>query len=212
MPHKIDSLSIAEVAKNFDIFVDYCDERREQTAHVMHSNIVDSTNYQLIKELVKLENLHEMFFVKSYKEKMHADHVNQYVDHGYGAHNTKMMRGEIADNEVITNFMQDHLKIKHGRAKINSQPPGNFFPVHIDYLAGWTKHNPELAKKYSYPQFKRFILFLTPRANGHFYSINNCLIDYKEGDIVEQLFFSWHATGNGDLTNKVLIAFEGIAL
>jgi|TARA_A100001011_G_scaffold394842_1_gene488207 hypothetical protein len=210
MQNDIDVLSISRIAKNFDIFVNYCEDKKNDVGHTFHSNIASTDLYKNIKEMLQTIDYNEMYFCKSYSEKDHNKHMDQYQKHGYGKANTRMLRSEIAGVPVIEDFMQNYLKLKHGRAKINSQPPGNFFPVHIDYLAGWTKQNPGLAEQYTYPQFKRYILFLDNRSNGHFYSINNNLIDYVEGDIVEQHFYSWHATANGDLKNKILIAFEGI--
>ena len=206
----IETNTISEVAKDFDVFVEHCNNKINQPGHAFYRNIKSNNRFAEIKKVVAKQILEDAYFVKTYEESSHNQYQKKYLDYGYGKHNTKMLRKEVADNPVIADFTKNYLMLKHARVKINSQPPGHFFPSHIDFLAGWSKHYPDLAKKYRYPQFKRYLLFLEPKANGHFYSINNQYIDYEEGDIIEQYYYAWHATGNGDTINKTLIAFEGI--
>ena len=62
--------------------------------------------------MIQTIDYNEMYFCKSYSEKDHNKHMDQYQKHGYGKANTRMLRSEIAGVPVIEDFMQNYLKLK----------------------------------------------------------------------------------------------------
>lgn len=137
------------------------------------------------------------------------------TEQGFTPENTQVYRYDFEKNTDVASkwfqhFAKDILKIKNTRILLNWQPPGSWFPKHLDYMDTWAKENTELATSIRYPDFQRHIMFLSDQETGHFYGINKTCLSWKIGDVVRQEFNAWHATGNGGTMPKITIVFEGV--
>ena len=70
----IETNTISQVAKDFDVFVEHCNNKINQPGHAFYRNIKSNNRFAEIKKVVAKQILEDAYFVKTYEESSH----NQY--------------------------------------------------------------------------------------------------------------------------------------
>jgi hypothetical protein len=99
------------------------------------------------------------------------------------------------------------LGVGMGKIRVHVQYPGEVFTQHIDKLAAHS----QLPGQASNKTIKRFVVFLTDWAPGHFYQFGNDSVQgWRAGDIHT---FDWpnvpHCTANAGHTPRVTLQITG---
>jgi len=137
-----------------------------------------------------------------------------HATYGFSKMNTAYHRYiSTAPKHKIDRWMHDiaqtNFRLSSYKIKVNSQPSGQVVAEHFDSLTTWRRENDEEAHSRRFVDVKRYILFISPQAVGHFVSTTSGAINWEQGDVYSLSWYAKCATGNASSKSKILVQFEG---
>jgi len=201
--------TISEFQDDLMLYYDLC--KKEQAKHVgpwitsLHQ--ITIPEFDIKEEIIQDRTILRDNYGPTTRTKLH-DYLRSC---GFNKENTKM-RMVRHDNlpEPLMQTLLQHIPMKHPVFTLNIQPPGGMDPIHEDTWSGWYRMYPDLAKKYTFEDTARFVVFVTPQYKGQFFSVDNSSISWVKGNAYGMPYYCNHGSANAGFHSKLLVQCLGI--